>query len=32
MNENIDSGKIERVMNWAEVYEKIQKFCEENLT
>lgn len=30
MNENIDSENIERVMNWIQVYEKIQKFCKEN--
>lgn len=31
MNENIDTGDIERVKNWDEVYEKIQLFCKENL-
>ena len=30
INENIDSGDIERVDNWKELYEKITKYYEEN--
>ena len=31
MNENIDSENIERVHNWKEIYEKIERYTNREL-
>lgn len=30
MNENVDAGSIERVNNWDEIYEKVERFIHQN--